>query len=515
MDDHADIVEVSWKSKAGTARSLLFSRFWKVDDDGIYLVTFNVIKPEDQRDLSSASSDSSHSMSRSPSLPSTANNSLLVDAVISITPRGTTGKANHRGVSSESLVTCICQVSPSPTALSVKGDSGWTKSEILRLTDSFLHEHLIGLQNGILMERFGLANCFLESSKSVDSKQARDAASDATSVPAPAETTPSSGPSLSSGSAPSSAAKKERPPLFRRSSYGDVKKQSGFGRRGVTTVQPGLEDSTATSFNENAAQIAAVNGIDGGTAETSLGSDARVFPPSKAAAALILNNEDSYPSRQTSVTESTTTHTTDSEAGAGGRKKNLKLFSLHSKWSADSRTQPRPEDPSLAPRASFSRSQSMYVGSGDRKQKSNWFSSSSHGERRDGRQPVSQELAKLQSQIAAKESDLAALEQKIQKKNTLSASKQPNQSSYNFFSKAAPRNTFEEDLASLLSQHNEIRSQLNSLVDTYKAIAGENKKQEEEAQNNVRSRALSLVQLPDGTLISDLGVPPHWVQPVV
>lgn len=47
----------------------------------------------------------------------------------------------------------------------------WTKREALHLIDSFLYEHLAGLQNDIQVEKFGLlSNCVENSNKKVDCK---------------------------------------------------------------------------------------------------------------------------------------------------------------------------------------------------------------------------------------------------------------------------------------------------------------------------------------------------------
>ena len=72
VDDHADVIEVSLPMEiTNVSKVLRFSRFWKQDDEGIYLVTFNLIKQFDNQD--SASSELKVPL-------------LLMDAVISITP---------------------------------------------------------------------------------------------------------------------------------------------------------------------------------------------------------------------------------------------------------------------------------------------------------------------------------------------------------------------------------------------------------------------------------------------
>lgn len=77
----------------------------------------------------------------------------------------------------EALVTCICQISlPSAPPLAPGSEEAakketWTKREALHLIDSFLYEHLAGLQNDIQVEKFGLlSNCLENSNKKVDGK---------------------------------------------------------------------------------------------------------------------------------------------------------------------------------------------------------------------------------------------------------------------------------------------------------------------------------------------------------
>ncbi len=55
IDDHADIIEVeaitdcrsTGGKKKTVYRKLCFNRFWRLDDDGVYLITYNSTVPED------------------------------------------------------------------------------------------------------------------------------------------------------------------------------------------------------------------------------------------------------------------------------------------------------------------------------------------------------------------------------------------------------------------------------------------------------------------------------------
>ena len=76
----------------------------------------------------------------------------------------------------EALVTCICQISLPSAPPIAPGSEGatkkeaWTKREALHLIDSFLYEHLAGLQNDILVEKFGLLSNCSESHQKFDGK---------------------------------------------------------------------------------------------------------------------------------------------------------------------------------------------------------------------------------------------------------------------------------------------------------------------------------------------------------
>ena len=77
-------------------------------------------------------------------------------------------------MSPEALVTCICQVSlPSTASIAPGSDEAkkkeaWTKRETLHLIDSFLCDHLAGLQNDIQVEKFRLMSNCVETHKTKD-----------------------------------------------------------------------------------------------------------------------------------------------------------------------------------------------------------------------------------------------------------------------------------------------------------------------------------------------------------
>lgn len=286
--------------------------------------------------------------------------------------------------------------------------------------------------------------------------------------------------------------KKERQPFFRRHSSseaaGQHSKLSRFARRGVTTVQPTLEDSSSSSsFNNDSAAVQSA--VLSGGEERAISSDGgkmKLFPPSRAAAALIVGGEENLAHQNQTAGADVTV--------ADVKKKNMKLFSLQSKWTG---------------KESASAS------------KSHLLSAMDQGDR--VRHVLSPEQIKIQSQISAKESELSKLDRDIQKK--ISAKMDPksrrpsgkllssNSGGYSFFSPAktaAIHIPNDEDLESLISLQVEVSAQLASLIETYKALSSDLKPS---VSGSYLRQDVDLTKLPDGTLISDLAVPLHWVQP--
>lgn len=286
--------------------------------------------------------------------------------------------------------------------------------------------------------------------------------------------------------------KKERQPFFRRNSGSEVpghSKLSRFARRGVTTMQPTLEDSSSSSASALNDSAAVQSGALSGGEERALSSDGgkmKLFPPSRAAAALIVGGEENL-AQQKQFTAGADVNVADA------KKKNLKLFSLQSKWTG---------------KESASASKPPLLSSVDQ------------GDR--GRQVLSPEQIKIQSQISAKESELSKLDQEIQKK--ISSRMDPksrksngkllhsNSGGYGFFSppKTAPHISNDEDLESLISLQVEVSAQLASLIETYRALSSELKIS---MNGSYLRQVVDITTLCDGTPVSDLVVPLHWTHP--
>lgn len=105
-------------------REVKFSRFWKLDEEGAYLITLNTVSDD-----------------------STIAETPSIDAVISISPR-----KDHIEFDDElpsALVSCICQVSSN-------GD--WQSNEINQFITDFMCQQLLDLKCNLQFQRFGLNN---------------------------------------------------------------------------------------------------------------------------------------------------------------------------------------------------------------------------------------------------------------------------------------------------------------------------------------------------------------------
>jgi hypothetical protein len=234
LDDHADVVSVSLtttytpkdkkngnilstifpKTKTST-RSFSLTRFWKLDDDGIYLVTLNTFKAHDSSD-------------EHPIATSVATGDLGLNIVITIAPRKDHAEFNDELPSA--LVTCVVQVSNISTY--------WLAGEVDQFVNDLLYQQLLDLRQSILFARYGFC-------------------SELSFIPVPS----------SSSSSSSAAEKKESTqpmPTLKRgvSSPIDFQEYYRHGDKGngstnrsaaITTQQPGLEDASLSSYNHNTA----------------------------------------------------------------------------------------------------------------------------------------------------------------------------------------------------------------------------------------------------------------------
>ena len=174
-DDHADIIGVTAKSECAVGRfgarktvtrRLCLSRFWKLDDDGIYLVTLNSTKYEDFPTSVDATSNSDSLVATNrkrkkgkedtiPTSPSssagkganldTTDTGPTVNAVITVAPRK--DHVEYDDDLAEALVTVTVQTSTT-------GD--WQPGELDAFLKDFLTHHLLEMKQYLLYARFGL-----------------------------------------------------------------------------------------------------------------------------------------------------------------------------------------------------------------------------------------------------------------------------------------------------------------------------------------------------------------------
>lgn len=154
IDDHADIVTVKLATdcvgknnpKHIVQREMSLCRFWKLDDDGVYLITFNTVKSQDnlqekQKGINPVAEKDKPSKSNEPHKTSKVGPSF--DAVITISPR-----RDHDEYDADlpvALVVCTCQVST---------DGGWRKGELEAVMDDFLKQQLLDLRQSLLLNKF-------------------------------------------------------------------------------------------------------------------------------------------------------------------------------------------------------------------------------------------------------------------------------------------------------------------------------------------------------------------------
>lgn len=197
IDDHADEVFVeaaSWnpKSKKACLRPFRFSRFWKLDDDGLYLITLKTIE-----DYSSAA----------------------MDVVITVAPR-----LDHADFDFDfpiCLVTVIVQMSEIksnkmveniPTATGSKASKAnftrdWHNEEIIMFVNEFLKQNLLELRQNMLLHKFCHTDDKVVTNMSMSEKSVTDTASTVSTASVSAASTIA--PSISS-STPSSVASSPR-----------------------------------------------------------------------------------------------------------------------------------------------------------------------------------------------------------------------------------------------------------------------------------------------------------------
>lgn len=226
VDDHAELIGVEVKM-GDTVWRLCISRFWKLEDEGIYLITFNSIYSQDFPFAKKGKKDKEFVALEKDQCPT-------VDAVITVAPRA--DFADYEYDVMDTIVTCSCQIA---------ANKYWNEIETSIFMNEFLKDHLLELRNNLLAERFS----YVPSYSSCSIQQTAVATlmtDDPPSLIVPGRLSRAT--SIESNLNDQSPLK---PPLHRgattsaASSTGNYETQlqeKKLTRRGVTTVQPGMED---------------------------------------------------------------------------------------------------------------------------------------------------------------------------------------------------------------------------------------------------------------------------------
>ena len=146
VDDHTDVIEVEVISdcrKYGGSefvkRKIKFFRFWKTDEEGIYLIALNsTVHYDDDNNTSKIHTSKNIEVCQSKDV----SHAVSVDAVITISPRNDNTEFDTN--LKETLVKCTCQVSR----------DHWAKGELETFMTDFLKQQLLELNQNILSERF-------------------------------------------------------------------------------------------------------------------------------------------------------------------------------------------------------------------------------------------------------------------------------------------------------------------------------------------------------------------------
>jgi len=190
IDDHADVIQVELVvtqcrlyggSSQRLVRTMCLSRFWQLDDDGVYLITFSSLK-DDQFPASLSGDhihvavDNNNSSSSSSSSNTTTTTGTGINtgtpnftAVITVAPRHDVSHIDRE--IPECMVTCICQVTDSETSTSTTPSSTtsssstttttninnhWQRGEVPALMEDFMKDNLLELRHRLSTGKFGV-----------------------------------------------------------------------------------------------------------------------------------------------------------------------------------------------------------------------------------------------------------------------------------------------------------------------------------------------------------------------
>ncbi len=138
VDDHADIIGVSVKTNCkkvfgdcNVDRNMCLSRFWKLDDDGVYLITLTSVECTAENIAEAFSYE--------------VNSTSTLTAVITVSPR--IDHTIYDDDLSESLVCCTIQVS---------SDAKWRPGEMHGFVNDFLQQHLLGVRQTLMLSKYNV-----------------------------------------------------------------------------------------------------------------------------------------------------------------------------------------------------------------------------------------------------------------------------------------------------------------------------------------------------------------------
>ena len=157
LDDHIDQLRVQvsteqlivggWGGKISRVRGFNLTRFWKLDDDGTYLIAITTTSSGHESSPPPSSPAQSNDTSNSGSSSGSKNSSddkYSIAAVLSISPRQDSSEYDEDIL--ECLLSCTCQLTC----------TSWTAGEIDKFLKDFLKEHLVEFKASVIRSKYGV-----------------------------------------------------------------------------------------------------------------------------------------------------------------------------------------------------------------------------------------------------------------------------------------------------------------------------------------------------------------------
>lgn len=208
VDDHLDYIGVEWplslRPPYPEARRLCLSRFWQLDDEGVYMISYHTASTVEYPHMVRKTKNSEFILCPQDSLPT-------IDAVVTLAPPY--NQESYSFELSEALLTCSVQLTD-PKGL-------WSGKESALFMDDFICDILLEVKQMLMYSRYDLQY------------------SNGVIVQCPPNVNNTSMSNIGSMGERSSSRKK-----FESVKIDGVKGEGGksLAKRGVTTVQPGMED---------------------------------------------------------------------------------------------------------------------------------------------------------------------------------------------------------------------------------------------------------------------------------